>query len=716
MPANLSQSNEDDDAIHLMLPQDIIVGDSYRIKGLLGSGGMGNVYRAEHIILGKDFALKVLAPKLITEENWKRFEAEGKAISKFSHDNIVKIFNMGVDKTGIPYYVMEVLDGFSLRDLIKRQQAPDLNTLLDIFIQVASALQHAHSKGVIHRDVKPSNIMLIESKRTANQAGNATVKYHAMLLDFGIAKVLNLTGLERQRLTATGQVFGTPYYMSPEQCVGDILDCRADIYSFGCALFEALCGRPPFEGKSAIETVMLHLQQEPPTLNEASGLNYSAELESLIARLLEKNKDRRYQTMKQVQEELERVSENKPISRTVKSIGFEKLPEEVTQTVPTPAYEAPGKIRLTVIFALSIISAAALVTTIAILQTRRQEPNTNHLVQRVGNESAVKSGSALKTYESREWDDQTKPSEQQLKELERYLKSKGTIESTSNDSRTATINCPPFRIGEFRFTPVTERNTEFKYSERSVVAQGRVVVPSKEAVILSLNQAKDLLIWQKPEVLERFGAEVLSGIRLVHGDMERKVCGDEIIQSLKSWKRLRFVDLETVRLTDKGLRSIDQGPDLLFFSCYGSEISGEELKKYSFVNRVLILRLKHFNDVSELIERFDNTTKLRSLILRTCNNSLSPAALTALRRCPKLVFVELNDCFVDDELLNAINSCPHVEELRIWRCQGLSEKNLSRFRTMRRDLKIDLKIPGELGKDYSKAMKAYPNVKVTVVE
>lgn len=714
MPANLSQSSEDD-ALDLILPQDIVVGDSYRIKGLLGSGGMGNVYRAEHIILGKDFALKMLAPKQITEENWNRFEAEGKAISKFNHDNIVKIFNMGVDKTGLPYYVMEVLDGLSLRDLIKRHQAPDLNTLLNIFIQVASALQHAHSKGVIHRDVKPSNIMLIESKLTANQAGNATVKYHAMLLDFGIAKVLNLTGLERQRLTATGQVFGTPYYMSPEQCVGDILDCRADIYSFGCALFEALCGRPPFEGNSAIETVMMHLQQEPPSLSETSGLNYSAELESLVARLLEKNKDRRYQTMKQVQEELERAIANKPISRTVKSIGFEKLPEEVTQTVPTPVYEAPGKIRSTVIFTLSVISAAALVTTIAILQTHRQEPNTNHLVQRVENESVVKSGSALKTIEIGEGDEQAKPSEQQVKELEGYLKSKGTIESTSNDSRTATINCPPFRIGEFRFTPVTERNTEFKYSERSVVAQGRVVVPSKEAVILSLDQAKDLLIWQKPEVLERFGATVLSGIRLVHGDTE-KVCGDEIIQSLKSWKRLRFVDLETVRLTDKGLRSIDQGPDLLFFSCYGSEISGEELKKYSFVNRVLILRLKHFNDVSELIERFDNTTKLRSLILRTCNNSLSPPALTALRRCQKLVFVELNDCFVDDELLNAINSCPNVEELRIWRCQGLSEKNLSRFRTMRRDLKIDLKIPGELGKDYSKAMKAYPNVKVTVVE
>ena len=438
-------------------------------------------------------------------------------------------------------------------------------------------------------------------------------------------------------------------------------------------------------------------------------------MESLVARLLEKDKDRRYQTMKQVQEELERVITNKPISRTVKSIGFEKLPEEVTQTVPTPVYEAPRKIRSTVIFALSIISASALVTTLVILQTHRQEPDKNHLVQRVGKESAVESGSALNTYESREGDVQTKPSEQQVKELERYLNSKGTIESTGVDSRTATINCPPFRIGEFRFTPVTERNTEFKYSERSVIAQGKVVVPSKEPVILSLDHAKDLLIWQKPEVLERFGAEVLSGIRLVHGDMEN-VCGDEIIQSLKSWKLLRFVDLEKVRLTDKGLRSIDQGPDLLFFSCYGSEISGEELKKYSFVNRVLILRLKHFNDVSELVERFDTTTKLRSLILRTCNDSLSPAALKALPRCQKLVFVELNDCFVDDELLNAINNCHHVQELRIWRCQGLSEKNLSRFRTMRRDLKIDLKISGELGKDYSNAMKAYPNVKVTVVD
>ncbi|HNG73646.1 MAG TPA: serine/threonine-protein kinase, partial [Candidatus Obscuribacter sp.] len=288
---------------------------------LLGKGGMGNVYLAEHLIIGKHYALKMLAPEQVTEENWNRFQIEGKAIARLDHPNIVKVYNMGVDKTGVPFYVMDLLPGDSLQELLKSGKTPDFDSLLSIFLQIASALDYSHSRGVIHRDVKPSNIMLVpRGQATGSKYGGV---YEARLVDFGIAKMVDFSDADKQRLTATGQVFGTPFYMSPEQCLGNSLDARSDIYSFGCAFFQALTGRPPFQGETALETVMMHLHEEPPTLEEAAANYTSPELESLVAKLLLKDRERRYGSMGQVIHDLERIRAQKPIAGAARSLGFE---------------------------------------------------------------------------------------------------------------------------------------------------------------------------------------------------------------------------------------------------------------------------------------------------------------------------------------------------------------------------------------------------------
>src|SRR5262249_36204280 len=150
----------------------------------------------------------------------------------------------GSDRTAQPYIVMDYLDGVSLSDLIKQDERLPVPTVLKIFTQVCNALSHAHNHGVVHRDLKPSNIMLQEKDGESN---------FVRIVDFGIAKVITPDGQQSHRLTQTGDIFGSPTYMSPEQCQGRVADTRSDVYAVGCVLYEALCGKPPHEGGSQFE-------------------------------------------------------------------------------------------------------------------------------------------------------------------------------------------------------------------------------------------------------------------------------------------------------------------------------------------------------------------------------------------------------------------------------------------------------------------------------
>ena len=241
-----------------------ILGDNYRLTQLIGRGGMGVVYRCQHLIIGREYALKVLSPDQVNEQSWQRFQVEGKAIAKLDHPNIVKIFNMGVYALDCPYYVMELLEGDSLETLIEREGALSLEDTLDIFAQLASGLSYAHNKGIVHRDIKPSNIIL--QKNSAN-------KYSIKIVDFGLAKLVDGHSLAGQSLTSAGEVFGSPFYMSLEQGLGSEIDARADVYSLGCTLFKALTGRPPYCGENAFQTVLMHQSQNIPSLKSAAKGN-----------------------------------------------------------------------------------------------------------------------------------------------------------------------------------------------------------------------------------------------------------------------------------------------------------------------------------------------------------------------------------------------------------------------------------------------------------
>lgn len=281
---------------------DKVIGGKYLILSAIGAGGMSSVFQARDLVINRVVALKILQSLQAEDENAiVRFQKEAMATGRLKHPNIVQLYEVGTHDDGTPYLVMEYFAGDTLSQRLKTAGHLSVTEAIRIFIQVCDAMAYAHENGVIHRDIKPSNLLLAEASDNSD---------FVKILDFGIAKVWD-DAFSGQQKTRTGEIFGSPLYMSPEQASGSTkLDSRTDIYSTGCALFEALCGVPPFVGESTISTLMKHQNEPAPSLKDASlGMEFSPRLEAILARCLSKNSADRFQSMSELQDALKEYLE-----------------------------------------------------------------------------------------------------------------------------------------------------------------------------------------------------------------------------------------------------------------------------------------------------------------------------------------------------------------------------------------------------------------------
>ncbi len=269
-----------------------LVAGKYRVLGRLGRGGMGTVYRIEHVMMKKEMALKVLLPGLgRSDELVRRFEREAEAAARLSHPNIITVTDFGRTVDGQLYLVMELLEGPSLAEVIgvdDERRPVAVVRAVHIVRQILRALEHAHRAGVVHRDLKPDNIVLVEREGVPD-----VVK----LLDFGIAKLSIGEGAADEALTQAGMIYGTPEYLSPEQALGEPADARADLYSTGVILYELLCGRRPFEAESKLALVSMHITAAAmPVVRRAPDAAIPVELSDVVERAMQKRREDRYQT------------------------------------------------------------------------------------------------------------------------------------------------------------------------------------------------------------------------------------------------------------------------------------------------------------------------------------------------------------------------------------------------------------------------------------
>lgn len=306
------------------------VADRYLVKSLLGEGGMGAVFLAEHVMMKKPVALKILHGELSSnQEIVARFQREARAAAAINHPNICAATDFGRLDDGAFFLVMEFLDGRTLDSVLRARQRLQPARAIHIVDQILSVLELAHSKGIVHRDLKPENVMLVDW-----DGQDDVVK----VMDFGIASMRLGDEDEDTRLTRAGVAYGTPTYMSPEQVAGQQdIDGRADLYTLGAMFFEMLTGQPPFDGKSITALMSQHLTKAPPSLSEMPAVpTFAPELEAIVKKMLEKEREDRFQDAASLRHALEQLPEQLTSNAPNNNLAL--------ATAPTSAMESTLKI------------------------------------------------------------------------------------------------------------------------------------------------------------------------------------------------------------------------------------------------------------------------------------------------------------------------------------------------------------------------------------
>jgi len=349
-------------------PDDLIgtiIAGHYEITELLGSGAYGVVYKARHTLMNKPVAMKLMPlSKRADERALRRFHREAKAASRLDHPNLVRVLEFGVYGKTTPYLVMDLVEGTPLSNILAEKGRLSVQRATTLALQICAALIHAHKQKVIHRDIKPSNIIVSE--------GGHGIEV-AKLVDFGIAKLVGPNDLRTTTITSTGEIIGTPLYMSPEQCAEEEVDERTDIYSLGCVIYEMVSGRPTVPAENAIGAMIAHVNDLKADFDD---LDISPYFKSVIEKCLKRDRHQRFANVSQLYKALARSSEEDLVTW----LGKLDLTLEQNPTVAVLRNSTPKFLKMLVIFILgmiagSVVTSSTISTTSPVGEAPRKKPD-----------------------------------------------------------------------------------------------------------------------------------------------------------------------------------------------------------------------------------------------------------------------------------------------------------------------------------------------------
>jgi tRNA A-37 threonylcarbamoyl transferase component Bud32/multisubunit Na+/H+ antiporter MnhC subunit len=580
----------------------------YQVIDRLGSGGMGDVYAVKQILLNKTFALKTLHKSAISDVSIRRFQTEAKATFSLSHPNIITVNEFGLLDDQSPFLVMELVQGESLADRLKSKGTLSVDDALAIMVQVCFGLAYAHELGIVHRDIKPSNIMLVRSMPVGTEG---SVK----ILDFGIAKFTAHPGGEIQALTKTGEIFGSPLYMSPEQCSGQQVDNRADTYAMGCVLFEALTGAPPFVTDSALKTMAMHLNQTAPTLRQAAlGAKFSEALEQIVARMLSKDPNQRPSNLSELAHELHAIR----IGKQTADRGL----SELVATVQAPKSVSTRTLIVSLVLTAIVVSG---VTAVVLMRTLH----------------ATDKASGLQAHH---------PVQDPFQRLS------DQVPDLANTLR-----------------PLSVEELEQADKLKQLTAADRRMIPLEFSKIAACKRIKHLSFTDDHGVNE--GLEQLSSLpALKTVDVSHSDFNDVGAQKLALCKPLQNITAIDTRVTDAGLVSLSASPQLILLDLSESGISFAGVSELSKLEQLHHLRLDHCTKLHDQSTNRIVLGRLQYLSLEDAD-----IADDDLNRMyvPELRFVDLNGTNVTKAgIAKLCLNSPALEYVQVEHCPHVSHEDV----------------------------------------
>ncbi len=600
-----------------------VIGGTFRIESTIGEGGMGTVYLAQHLSMQQNYALKILLPTMVSEKNLVRFQAEARTLATLNHPSLVNVYDLGTHEQSVFYYSMDYLHGRNLENLLAAEGPQSLEHTIEIFLQVLDGLAYAHNHNIVHRDIKPANIFLCQSGATG---GAAVVK----ILDFGIAKLVALDNA--QRLTAVGEIFGSPFYMSPEQCRGDEVDERSDVYAVGCAIFECLTGYVPFEGQSSVEIAMMHQEQQVPLLASLSKKDFPVSMDAVLGKCLAKVPSQRYQSAGELAVDLRRVRDGKELVHASRNRSEDDDPDDVREDE-----NEEKRNRAPLIAAIAIV-LIALGSIPAWFYFANETESTNTTPQKIEQPVITKMPVvSSETYGDRPEDYPVKP----------FLESNPAEYSQTiivGGQKIKRFSFPRFSIGDL---------TVWKdgVKTETLTAQGDCNVPIGHVVRLEANK----FVNNHPQLLRYFKSDDLHAINFLD-DKTSAATALPYIAKLASLQSLTLMvntftvndvaylnqlkKLQDLNLTVSGggassLAKLERLPNLfgLTLNCPGS-ISAV-FAQLAGNNNLVHLALTRVKLKGKDIEQIASCKNLKSLLLKNCPG-LDSTCLASLKKFKKL--------------------------------------------------------------------------------
>ncbi len=627
MPAIDTVDDESDDSYALISVDQAFKG-RYEFLGKLGSGGMGIVYKARKMSSGKLVAIKTLLPISASAAAAERFEVEAELLSRLRHPNIVTLLEFGTMDNDVPYMVLEFAEGRTLEEVLAEEGQLETDRVLNMSLQVCAALKHAHANKILHRDMKPSNLMLMEQENVGE---------HVYLMDFGIGKGFGRTDVDAQKLTRTGELVGTPTYMSPEQAQGRKQDERSDLYSLGCILYEALTGSPPFISNSVLGTVLQHARDVPLSIPEASmGRAVDPRLEAIVIRLLQKDAELRYQSAEELAKALANVNASpraptdlRETEGTAEKSSSKGRPKTSAATISLVAVTIAG---------LTALAAGVAVFKSSALQTP-PSPTTSRAATRVTNTASPTTSPAASPAAS-------------------------TASPTANPTTTPAASSP--EVGPTTSPAATAVRPTASPVKSETATSTKASSASSGSSPSPVAEPMQIFSEAMPQVGEesQFRREIIARKIATQSDqffLSNKFFPytDQDLTAMRKASHARSVLISGEGITDRGLENLSDLP---------------------------LVALKVPDTRVRDLHALKNMKTLRALELSRAN--LNHNAFTILHHLPNLTHLKLDGTPVTDDELLELYTLKNLKSLSLKNCKLLSEKAVSALRKNLPDCKI----------------------------